>query len=55
MKAAEIDWDADGEDPKEIGLPEEMDIPEGMTDVEEISNYITEQTGYCHYGFSIAE
>ena len=51
MKAINIDWDID------IGveyLPTEIDIPDGMTDEEEISDYITNETGFCHYGFEQA-
>lgn len=31
----------------------EIDIPDGMTDIEEISDYITDQTGFCHNGFIV--
>ena len=50
MKAINIDWDMDGEN---IYLPNEIDLPDGMTDEYEISDYITEQTGFCHLGFSL--
>lgn len=32
-------------------LPSEIDIPEEMEDEEEISDYLSETTGYCHKGF----
>lgn len=51
MKALNINWDADFDIKKE--LPTEMDIPNGMTDTEEISDYITAQTGFCYLGFEI--
>lgn len=52
MKAINIIWDVD--DPKEMNdLPAEIEIPEGMTDTEEISDYITELTGFCHKGFDV--
>lgn len=51
MRALNIIWDAD-EDIREE-LPADMDIPDGMTDTEEISDYITAQTGFCHFGFEI--
>lgn len=50
MKATNIIWDTDGED---ISLPVEIEIPEGMEDEEEISDYLSETTGYCHKGFAL--
>lgn len=50
MKAINILWDTDGE---KIELPTEIDIPEGLTDEEEISDYISDKTGFCHYGFEL--
>nr|DAI32126.1 MAG TPA: hypothetical protein [Caudoviricetes sp.] len=32
-------------------MPTEIDIPEGMTDEDEISDYLSEVTGYCHQGY----
>lgn len=51
MLATNIKWDTDGD--KEIfeDLPSEVEIPEGMTDGEEISDYISEVTGFCHEGY----
>ncbi len=46
----DIQWDTDGED---VELPDEIEIPEGMIDEDEISDYISEQTGFCYKGFSI--
>ena len=50
MKAVNIQWDVDFEEELEQ-LPKEIEIPEIMTDEDEISNYITEQTGFCHKGY----
>lgn len=50
MKAANIIWDTDGED---VFLPTEISIPDGMKDGEEIGDYLSEMTGFCHKGFSI--
>ena len=51
-KATHIQWDVD--EPEDLeSLPTEIDIPDGMTDVEEISDYITDQTGFCHKGFIV--
>lgn len=57
-KATHIQWDVDElEDlellPTEIDIPD--DIPDDMTDMEEISDYITDQTGFCHNGFIVED
>ena len=52
MKATNIIWDVDNEWELE-GLPTEIDIPNDITDEEEISDYITNITGFCHCGFII--
>ncbi len=54
MKAINIDWDVDTVEEKD-GLPTEIEIPEGITDDEEISDYITDKTGFCHRGFILSE
>lgn len=50
MKAFNIIWDIDGE---EIELPTEIEIPDGMTDEDEISDYLSDETGFCHFGFKL--
>ena len=64
MKAINIMWDvSDGtydmkkEDILEIleTLPTEIEIPDEMTDEEEISDYISDETGFCHYGFELVD
>lgn len=54
MKAINILWDVDDEE-DEISLPEEIDIPEDMTDEDEISDYISDETGFCHKGFDLID
>lgn len=54
MRAINIIWDVDYEEDLE-NLPTEIDIPNGMTDEEEISDYITDETGFCHCGFELVE
>lgn len=61
FKVSNIEWDADRNVKSE--LPSEIDIPLDMIDLSEcedyealddmISNYITEQTGFCHLGFAL--
>ena len=52
MKAFTIIWDVDDERDLQF-LPTEIDIPDGMEDVDEISDYISEVTGFCHKGYSL--
>lgn len=54
MKATNIKWDVDFEEDLEI-LPTEMIISDGMTDEEEISDYISDETGFCHMGFELED
>lgn len=53
MKAIKILWDVDSEEILD-SLPMEVDIPDGMTDEEEISNYLSDLTGFCHCGFILS-
>ena len=53
-KATHIQWDVDDLEDLEL-LPTEIDIPDDMTDMEEISDYITDQTGFCHNGFIVED
>ena len=64
MKVINIKWDADdGEmSQKEINeilatLPTEVEIPHWIDsdDHEDVGNWLTEEYGYCHYGFKIVE
>lgn len=52
MKATNIEWDVDHENDRE-SLPTEIEIPEDITDENEISDYISDVTGYCHKGFNL--
>lgn len=52
MKAVNIKWDTDNEN---VELPSEIEIPTGMLDTEEISDYLSDMTGYCHFGFELIE
>lgn len=54
MKAINIKWDVDDEKDLE-NLPKEIYVPLEMTDEEEISDYITDLTGFCHKGFELVE
>ena len=50
MKAINIVWDTDGE---YVELPNEIELPFGMVDEDEISDYISDETGFCHNGFEL--
>lgn len=52
MKAFDIDWDVDEEEDREF-LPNEIEIPVGMVEEDEISDYVSDVTGFCHKGFRL--
>lgn len=52
-RATNIQWDVDEEEDLEE-LPDSMDIPKGM-DEDEIADYLSNQTGFCHDGFDLVE
>ena len=54
MKAINIEWDVDYKYQLE-DLPTEIEIPNEMTDEDEISDYISDETGFCHYGFELVD
>lgn len=54
MKATNIEWDVDDLEDLDY-LPTEIEIPEGMIDEEEISDYISDETGFCHNGFVLED
>lgn len=61
--AIDIDWDIDDESFDEdhgISLPESMEIPENVLKAYEenedaISDYLSNTTGFCHYGFRLVK
>lgn len=64
LKAVDIKWDVTDDDIDEsddeaceilASLPTEMIIPECMTDLDEISDWLTDETGYCHNGFRLVD
>lgn len=54
MKAINIIWDVDYEEDLEF-LPAEMDIPDYLENEDEISDYISDETGFCHKGFELVD
>lgn len=55
MKAINIKWDTDGDMKLLHELPSEMEIPEDITDEDEISDYLSDETGFCHNGFELVD
>ena len=51
MKATNIKWDIDFDD--NGFLPTEVKIPTEIIDVEEISDWLSDEFGYCHEGFCL--
>lgn len=63
LKAINIKWDTDGDKEVFNELPTEMIIPDELEEMykkdreyalEEISNWLSDETGFCHDGFEIA-
>ena len=54
LAAINIQWDVDNEEDFD-SLPQRVILPEGMTDDDEISDYLSDLTGFCHRGFSLVE
>lgn len=59
MRAVNIEWDIDENFDGDLDelqfLPDIMEIPNGMTDEEEISDWLSDMTGFCHKGFKLVE
>lgn len=53
MKAYDIQWDADGDNEALASLPNEIEVPDSLKTIDEISDYITDRTGFCHFGFRV--
>ena len=53
MKAIDIIWDIEEDD--DVDLPNEIEIPDGMYDLDEIDDYISNETGFCHMGFTLSD
>lgn len=64
LKAINIKWDTDGDKKVLQDLPTEMIIPVDLEEdyysdmkgiMEDISNWLSEETGFCHDGFEIVK
>lgn len=52
MKAKHIIWDTDEND--DCSLPDEIEIPEEIEE-DEVSDYLSDLTGYCHKGYFLED
>ncbi len=52
MRAVNILWDVDDVSDLEV-LPKVIEIPDAITEDGDISDYISNVTGYCHKGFDL--
>lgn len=48
LTATNIIWDTDDEP---VDLPTSIEIPKDVTDEDDISDYLSELTSFCHKGF----
>ena len=55
MIAYDIQWDTDHDKELFDSLPSEIAIPDNISDDDEISDYISDETGFCHFGFKLKE
>ena len=64
LKAINIKWDTDGDEEVLQDLPTEMIIPDELAEYynpdreytrEEISDWLSEEIGFCHSGFEIVK
>lgn len=54
MIAKNIKWDTDGNSELLDILPKEVVLPNSITDEDEISDWLSDEYGFCHLGFDIA-
>ena len=52
MKVTNILWDTDVDTDTLDSLPTEIEIPDNISE-DEISDYISDITGYCHMGYTL--
>lgn len=54
MEAVNIQWDTDGDEEVLVSLPTEVEIPETIAEDDDvISDWLSDQFGFCHFGFGI--
>lgn len=53
MRATCIEWDVDAPDELDL-LPPEIELPDDLAP-EDISDYLSDLTGFCHKGYCLDE
>ena len=53
LKVINIEWNTDNEHNLQNALPKEIDIPESINTMDDISDYISDETGFCNIGFEL--
>jgi hypothetical protein len=48
----DIDWETDGENPKELGLPDKVELPDWVAE-DEVADYLSDEFGYLVNGCNI--
>lgn len=48
MRVYNILWDTDTEE-EAVGLPDEIEVPDTIRDLDDIDEYITNVTGFCNH------
>lgn len=55
MKAINIEWDTDGDVGLLESLPTEIEIPKDMADEDDISDYLSDISGFYHCGYVLID
>ena len=59
MKATCIEWDTDGDKELSKQFSAEIELPEELTareiDYEGIEDYLSDKTGFCHFGYVLED
>ena len=55
MRAVEIEWDTDGDESVLASLPKEKEIPDDLTDPDDVTDWLSDQTGFCIFGYRIVK
>ena len=59
MKATCIKWDTDGDRELRTSIPKDIELPNELTDGEVdydgIDNYLSNEIGFCHFGYILED
>lgn len=53
MEITNIEWDATTQEKLEHNLPDAMKLPDDITDINDIADYIAAETGFCAKNFAL--